>query len=283
MRPVIAVVVAAGRSRRMSGTDALPTNKLLLTVRGRSVLSMTLRVFQDSRTVNRIYVTSCAEDIETYTMLAASEGLSKVAAVLQGGDERQQSVHRALQFIRQHDPEAGCDPLVAIHDGARPLLVGARLEALLHAADGLLERDPCGATLLCVPIKDTLKRVQRDLVIETIAREEVMVAQTPQVFRLGTILGAHEEAAAEGFAATDDAMLLERKGATVLAVHGDYENIKVTTPEDLVVVEGILDRRQAHRPTRGLTVVESPNGCRVPPDTCETVEQTVHVIESPRP
>jgi len=237
-RSALALVVAAGRSRRMGGG-----NKLLVEAAGRPVLAWTLEVFQRSPRIARIYVTSSPEDIETYLALAAAHGLSKVAGVLEGGAERQESVHIALRHIASVDPSAGDDPLIAVHDGARPLLRDTRLEELLQAASA---RD---GALLGVPAKETMKRVATGgRVVETVPREELMVAQTPQVFRLHALLAAHDLARADGFAATDDAMLMERAGHPVHIVTGDYDNIKITTPEDLVSMEGLLARRAAPTP-----------------------------------
>lgn len=231
MRPVVAVVVAAGRSRRMG------VNKMLLEAHGRPVLAWTLEVFERHPRVERIYVTASEEDLDSYRDLVAREGLSKVAAVVVGGAERQESVYRALQHVRDNDSHP--DPLVAIHDGARPLLTARSLDAVLAAAQSF------DGALLCVPAKETLKRVIDGMVRETVPREQMMVAQTPQVFPLRAMLEAHEEALRDGFAATDDAMLMERRGVAVHVVVGDYDNIKVTTPEDVVMMERILERRHA--------------------------------------
>jgi 2-C-methyl-D-erythritol 4-phosphate cytidylyltransferase len=212
-----------------------PVNKLMLEAAGRPILAWTLHVFERSPRVSRVYVTASEEDLGVYRALVEREGLGKVAAVVQGGRERQESVYLALQHISQHDAEAARNPLVAVHDGARPLLSQDKLEAVLAAA-----ADSDGA-LLCVPAKETLKRVGADhVVLETVPRETMMVAQTPQTFRLHDLLEAHRDAASAGFAATDDAMLLERMGKTVRVVVGEYENIKVTTPEDLIALQGFL-------------------------------------------
>lgn len=239
--PVIALVLGAGRSRRMAAlaTDGGPVNKMLLETQGRPVLSWTLEVFERCPRVVRTYVTASADDVDAYRQQVARDGLGKVAAVIEGGAERQESVFRALRHIAAHDPLAATSPLVAIHDGARPLLGD---DALLRVLDAATVGD---GALLCVPAKETVKRILPDhTVAETIPRETLMVAQTPQVFRLGAILDAHERALAEGFAATDDAMLIERLGGRVGVVVGDYDNIKITTPEDLVLLEGFVQRRQ---------------------------------------
>lgn len=244
MRPVVAIVVAAGRSRRMAAASGQPLNKLLLQARGRSVLAWTLSIFEHHPGIERVYVTASEDDIDTYHGIVAGEGLRKVAAIVRGGRERQESVYLALQHVRQNDPDAAADPLVAIHDGARPLLSSERLADLLAAAAAEAGPDSQGGALLSVPARETLKRVRDGMVVETVPREEMMMAQTPQVFPLHTVLAAHERAERDGFAATDDATLVERAGGRVRVVLGDYDNIKVTTPEDLLVLEGILEHRE---------------------------------------
>lgn len=236
MTPVIALVTAAGRSRRMGAAG----NKLLLTARGRPLLAWTLEVFARSPRVARIYVTASKEDVTAYRALIADEGIPMVAAVLAGGAERQESVFLALRRIQETDPDAVRDPLIAVHDGARPLLSDEALERVLREAEA------CGGALLGVPVKETVKRVAADgSVVETVPRESLIAAQTPQVFPLKRLLAAHLQARDEGFAATDDAMLMERLGDAVRVVTGDYDNIKVTTPEDMIALEGFLQRRAA--------------------------------------
>jgi len=240
---LLVIVVAAGRSRRMAAAGT-STNKLLLEAGGRTVLAHTLGAFESHPRVARIYITASEDDLETYHALIVAEGLTKVAAVILGGRERQESVHLALRHVATHDKDAAGDPLVAIHDGARPLITAERLSAVFDAADAEALTSGGGA-LLCVPAKETLKRVSGDVVLETVPREQMMVAQTPQVFPLKTLLSAHATAEGAGFSATDDAMLVEYAGKPVRVVLGDYENLKITTPEDLVMLEGILARREA--------------------------------------
>ena len=251
-RPVIGIVVAAGRSRRMAalaGGEA-GVNKLLLEADGRPLLAWTLAVLEACPRVTRIYVTASEEDREAYRCLVEREGFTKVAGIVQGGQERQESVYLALRHVRSVDPEADGNPLVAIHDGARPLLTQERLLAVLDEAAA----SPGGA-LLGVPLKDTLKRVDaHGVVLETIPRDEVMVAQTPQVFPLELVLAAHERARAMGFPATDDASLVEQMGVAVRMVRGDYENLKITTPDDLVALGGLLRQRVGRAAMRAATL-----------------------------
>lgn len=244
-RPVVVIVVAAGRSRRMV-TEGAPVNKLMLLAQGRPVLAHTLATFERHPDVARIYVTASEDDIETYRALAETEGLRKVAGIVLGGRERQESVRLALEHVARNDPDAARDPMVAVHDGARPLVTASSLSGVFAAAHDEADRSGGGA-LLCVPAKETVKRVVEGVVVETIPREQMMMAQTPQVFPLRTLLGAHGEAVAAARTATDDAMLVEQAGGRVRVVVGDYDNIKITTPEDLVVLEGIIGQRATRR------------------------------------
>jgi len=266
----IAIVVAAGRSRRMAvaaqgeasevrarplaggsperaqGVTEPRPNKLLMEALGRPVLAWTLSVFEASPLIERVYLTAMAEDVEPYRTLARREGFSKVSDVVVGGEERQQSVFLALQHVERVDAAAHLNPLVAVHDGARPLLSQSLLERVVREAAVL------GGAIPAVPAKETLKLVADDgSVLETIPRDRVMVAQTPQVFHLDDLLDAHRQAYDSGLAVTDDAALIERLGGVARVVPGAYDNIKVTTPEDLVVLEALLRRLSLTHVTRG--------------------------------
>ncbi|MBM3464222.1 MAG: 2-C-methyl-D-erythritol 4-phosphate cytidylyltransferase [Armatimonadetes bacterium] len=227
MTRVLALVLGAGRSRRMGDC----VNKMLLTAGGRTVLEWSVAVFERCPLVARIYVTASAEDVSQYRSLLGA--FSKVAAVIEGGAERQESVYRALRQMRAAESE---NPLVAVHDGARPMLADATLVRLLH------EAERAGGAILAVPAKETMKRVQDDIIVETVPRESLMAAQTPQVFSLDVLLEAHKRASEAGFVATDDAMLIERMGGVVRVVAGDYDNLKITTPEDLVALRAVHGR-----------------------------------------
>jgi 2-C-methyl-D-erythritol 4-phosphate cytidylyltransferase len=160
----------------------------------------------------------------------AGEGAPRVRLVI-GGETRQESVANCLAEVSEGE-------LVAVHDAARPLLTGSIMRDVLDRAG------ETGAAIAAVPAKDTIKLCDRDgIVVETIDRSRAWLVQTPQCFRRDLLVGAHEAARAEGYLATDDAALVERAGVAVSVVMGSYENIKVTTPEDILVCEEILKRR----------------------------------------
>lgn len=231
VKKIYALIPAAGMGKRMGAGH----NKQYLQLEGRPILAHTLKVFQEAPCIDGIYLVSpeaeipfCQKDVvERY-------GFSKVRAVVPGGAERQHSVYNGLRAIK----DAGPDDLVLIHDGVRPFVTGAILEAAAQAADRF------GGCVVAVPVKDTVKVARDGIVTATPPREELWLAQTPQAFRYGMIRAAHDAAAAQGFLGTDDASLFERQGWPLHLVAGDYRNIKITTPEDMILAQAFLDHAQ---------------------------------------
>lgn len=220
-----AVVPAAGRSVRM-GED-----KLFLPLGDAPVLLRTLWALEQCEGITEIVVVTREDQIVPVGQLCRDAGLIKVHKVVVGGETRTESV---LAGLREADPSA---ELIAVHDAARPLLTGALLEEVLKAAAQY------GAAAPAVPVKDTIKRAVKGVVESTPDRSELFSVQTPQVFEHGLLLGALEKALAEGAQLTDDCSAVERLGMPVHLTAGSYENIKLTTPEDLAVAESILERR----------------------------------------
>ncbi|MBN9416445.1 MAG: 2-C-methyl-D-erythritol 4-phosphate cytidylyltransferase [Candidatus Eremiobacteraeota bacterium] len=219
------IVTAAGSSRRMGGV-----NKLLMPLHGKPLLVHTLSYFEKHSLVRGVVVSAPADQREVYLSLVREHGLSKVVAVVAGGAERQDSIRNALGALSCSAEEA-----VAIHDGARPCLSGDLLERLVEALQG------AEGSLPMVAVKDTIKRVDgQGKVLQTLVRSELFAAQTPQVFRYAAIVEAHRKAHAEGYLGTDDCSLIEYFGGTIRAVEGDYRNLKVTTPEDVEMVEAYV-------------------------------------------
>ena len=184
-------------------------NKQYLLLAGKPILAHTLQVFQDTPFIDDIYVVIPAAEIPyCQEHVVERHGLTKVRQIVPGGAERQHSVMNGLQAV----VGAGDDDVVLIHDGA----------------------------LVAVPAKDTVKVVVDGIVRATPPREDLWLAQTPQAFRYPVIRAAHEIAAAERYLGTDDASLVERLGKEIHIVMGDYRNIKITTPEDLILAEAFL-------------------------------------------
>jgi len=224
------LIPAAGAGRRME----TGTNKQYLELAGRPVLARTLQVFEQHPLIDSITIIVAAAEVDFCQQeIVASGRFSKVAAVVAGGAERQDSVYCGLQAC-----EAADDDLILIHDGARPLVSAALIDRVVAA----VRRD--GACLAAVPVKDTVKVVRDGCVVDTPDRATLWLAQTPQAFRYDLIRAAHDRAAAEGVRATDDAQLAEWAGAGVRVVEGDYRNLKITTPEDLPVAERLLAAEQ---------------------------------------
>lgn len=224
---VIALIPAAGMGKRMGAG----INKQYLLLDGKPIVAHTISIFESAPFVDAIYlITPEAEIPYCREQVVEQYGFTKIRRIVPGGAERQHSVLNGLRAVA----DAGDDDVVLIHDGVRPFIPVQVLERAVAAAtvhDG---------ALVAVPAKDTVKVVTDGIVRETPARENIWLSQTPQAFRYGVIRAAHEIAAAEGFLGTDDAMLVERLEKEVHVVLGDYRNIKITTPEDLILAEAFM-------------------------------------------
>ncbi len=224
---VIALVPAAGMGKRMGAE----INKQYLLLAGKPIVAHTLQVFEDAPFVDDVYVIVPEAEIPYCRQHVVEKyGFTKVRRIVAGGKERQHSVMNGLKALTG----SGDDDVVVIHDGVRPFIPMPVLERAVESA-----RDHDGA-LVAVPAKDTVKVARDGIVVATPPREELWLAQTPQAFRYPVILAAHESAAREEYLGTDDASLVERLGKSVRIVMGDYRNIKITTPEDLVLAEAFL-------------------------------------------
>ncbi|MBO8141264.1 MAG: 2-C-methyl-D-erythritol 4-phosphate cytidylyltransferase [Firmicutes bacterium] len=224
------IIPAAGRGRRM-GQAGRP--KQYLPLFGKSILRWTMEACAASRAVRELILVVAAEDAASFQAeLATRRPLDKPVRVVPGGPERQDSVRAGLAAVGR-----GTD-VVAVHDGVRPLVKPALLDAVLAAAARH------GAATAAVPLKDTVKLVEGPWVQATPERERLRLVQTPQAFRRELLEDAHFRAVREGWRATDDATLVERAGHPVAVVEGAYDNIKITTPEDLLLAETLLRARE---------------------------------------
>ncbi len=219
------VIVAAGSSRRMLGRD-----KLWTPLAGRITLARTLDVFQSAPYIDAIVIVTSAERVADTSTLCEKEGFNKVVAVVVGGRRRQDSVALGLDTLAERE---AVQQWVVIHDAARPFVTAQ----MLH--EGLLSAQVHQASVAAVPVKDTIKQVRENIIHATLDRSQLWQIQTPQVFSFPLIHHAHHEAVAqEDF--TDDAALLERLGHSVAIFQGSYANIKITTQEDLLIAEALL-------------------------------------------
>ena len=220
-----AIIVAAGRGERMGGVD-----KMFAPIAGEPVLARVVSVFQDCNLIDQIVIVLGEQNLERGKQLVAQAGFSKVTDVCPGGKLRQDSVAAGLGRLKD------CH-WVVIHDGARPLVSVALIEAGLEAAK------ETGAAVVAVPVSDTIKVAGDDLFVQgTPPRQRLWAVQTPQVFRSDIITRAYRKVEAE---VTDDASLTERLGYQVKLFMGSYANIKITTANDLALAEILWQKHGA--------------------------------------
>jgi 2-C-methyl-D-erythritol 4-phosphate cytidylyltransferase len=221
------IVVAAGRGSRM-GSEI---KKQYLPLAGAPVLVRTLQTLTACPLVDRVVLVVSPEDVEHVHDMVGEHGIEKIGAIVGGGRERQDSVWQGLRALLPNCTH------VAVHDAARPLVSQDEIIAVIEAArDG-------GAATLGVPVKDTIKRVAEGLVSETLERASLWAVHTPQAFRRDWLEEAHNRSMQAGGHGTDDASLVEWAGYPVQMVRGCYENLKITTPEDLLVAETLFQER----------------------------------------
>ena len=227
---VSAVVPAGGRGMRMGSN--IP--KQFLTLGDVPLLVHALKTFEFSSIISEIILV-VPEDDCAYCRdhIVPTYGLKKVSQVVGGGRRRQDSV---LNGIKATNPNSD---IVVIHDAVRPFLTETMIANVVEAAR------KHGSAIVAIPLRDTVKLVNVDgLIKETLSREELWAAQTPQAFRRDILLRAHEQGETDGVDATDDAFLVERMGLSVSIVEGSSDNIKVTRPEDLQMGQAILTANQ---------------------------------------
>ena len=225
---VIALIVAGGQGLRMQ----MDVRKQYIQIDGRPVLFHTVSVFERCPAIDSIFLVVPQGDID-FCKREIVEPLqsTKAISIVAGGDERQQSVYNGL-IAMPADP----DQIVVIHDGVRPFVQVNHIEACIDAAKD------CGAAVLAVPVSDTIKQADSEGHIEkTIDRKCLWAAQTPQAFRYGLIRDAHDVAAKTHMAVTDDSALIEAQCLPVKIVPGSRNNIKITTPDDLVFASSMLE------------------------------------------
>jgi len=223
---IVALILAAGRGMRMGTAKKKP----YLLLAGKPVVYYTLFEFEQSPLIDEIVLVVGQDEVPyARSSLVDAFQFTKVSTIVVGGLKRQDSVWEGLRAVK-----SDCE-VVMVHDGVRPFIS----QALLQKTGQAMENS--GAAIVAVPVKDTIKTVspQRE-VLTTLDRSTLWAIQTPQVFRRDLLEKAFEKAIDDRFYATDDAALVERLGERVTIVEGSYENIKITTPEDLVLGEAIL-------------------------------------------
>lgn len=232
MARVPAIIVAAGKGVRMND----PVRKQYHSLAGLPIIVHTLRVFDTSKMISQIFLVVPEDDLEfcRAKIIIQANPVKRITLVA-GGPVRQASVYNGLQAIH---PDAG---IVVIHDGVRPFVSHRQLEACIVGAM------KWGACILGIPAYDTLKRVTATgTIIETLERDSIWLAQTPQAFRYDLIQKAHEQARQKGYTGTDDASLVELLGVEVKILNGTRNNIKITNMEDLDRARILLEGKKQH-------------------------------------
>jgi 2-C-methyl-D-erythritol 4-phosphate cytidylyltransferase len=227
---VVAIIPSAGKGERMG------QKKEFLLLGGKPILTHTLKPLEDHHQISEIILIVDEENLEyAKREIIEKYGFKKVKEVIIGGEERQDSVYNGLERM-----DKDCD-IVLIQDGARPFLT----EDLITRSIEEVEKHK--AAVVAVSCIDTIKfaRKENNMALETLDREYLWMAQTPQTFEYEIIIKAYEKAEEENFKGTDDASLVERMNQPVKIVRGSYDNIKITTPQDLILAEAILKKRNA--------------------------------------
>ena len=218
-----AIIVAAGDSRRMEGE-----NKIFMPLNGVPVLARSILAFEENPLIDEIIVVTKPEAIIEAANLCTDYGIVKVKKIVCGGPTRLESSLNGVNEVG-HDTE-----LIAIHDGARPL-VSQRV-----ITDAVNEAAKFGAAIPGVGVKDTIKRAQGGVITATPDRAELYAVQTPQVFAADLIKGALQNALDKSLSITDDSMAVEQLGGQVRITEGSYDNFKITTPADVGAAEILL-------------------------------------------
>lgn len=221
-----AIIVCAGNSSRMGGV-----NKILLPLGERLVIGVTMQAFQQCESIKEIIVAARESDIPAIRAEAEAAGITKLTACTVGGETRQKSVIKGVRCASA-DTE-----LIAVHDGARPLVRPEHIEKTIRDA-GVF-----GGAALGVPVKDTIKMVEDGLITDTPPRKLLYITQTPQVFKRRLYFEGIDFALEHSLDFTDDCQLVEAIGGKIAMTTGDYTNIKITTPEDIRLAEVLLNMR----------------------------------------
>jgi len=219
---VDAIVAAGGRGKRMNSS----VSKQFLKIKGHPILYYTLRTFENIKEIESIILVVGKDDIKKAQEEIVKHYRFKKVKIVPGGKERQDSIYNGL---RKLSPQTD---IVVIHDGVRPFVSKRLIKDSIQAARIF------GAVGVAVPVKDTIKIVDKSNIIKsTPERHTLRAIQTPQTFKYDIIMKAYEKVFADGFYGTDDTVFVERLGIPVKIIEGAYENIKITTPEDILIAE----------------------------------------------
>lgn len=220
------IIAAAGMSNRMGSK----INKQFLAIDNKPILAHSIEKFEKCKYIDEIIVVTKEEEVEYCRKeIVKKYGFKKVSNIIKGGKERQDSIYNGLLALNEKTD------IVLTHDGARPFV---RIETIEEGIQGVVEH---GACVIGVPVKDTIKVVDdEDKVHHTPKRSLLWAAQTPQCFWIHLLKSGYEMASREGIMGTDDSSLVERTGHKIKMIMGSYDNIKITTPEDLIIAESLI-------------------------------------------
>jgi len=220
-----AIIAAAGTGSRMASDRP----KQFLQLAGTPIIFHTLKPFEECDSIHEVIVVLPAEQTAAFLEMAGRHGLRKLSRVVPGGTTRADSVKRGLIAVR-----AASANVVAVHDGVRPFVTVDEIENVVDAA----ESD--GAAILVGRVTDTIKQISGDSVVQTLERRELRRALTPQCFRYELLRKAYDQADVNDPTLTDESALVEKIGAPVTIIEGSSRNIKITTPEDLLIAEAFF-------------------------------------------
>jgi len=224
-----AIIVAAGKSKRMGKS----INKVFLPLLGKPMIYYTIKSFHDCDLTDEIIVVTQKNDIEKINEIKQQYNFNKIKKNVEGGKERQDSVYNGLMPIKN----AKKDDIIIVHNGSNPLVKENEIIDCINAAKQY------GAAVAGFPLKDTIKKTSKDFVEKTIDRKNIYQVQTPQAIKYGLFIEGFKNAKNKNLKVTDDVSLVEAIGKKVKIVPCSYENIKITTQDDLEIAEGILMKR----------------------------------------
>lgn len=224
------IIVAAGKGKRMKKDY----NKQYILLDDKPIVAHTIEVFESINLIDEIILVVGKGEVDLVKeKIIDKYNFKKLVKIVEGGSERQDSVYNGLKVVNKD-----CN-IVLVHDGARPFVSRNIIEESINVAKDF------GASIVAVKVKDTIKVVDKNMEVDnTPNRDTLWAVQTPQTFKYKLLLKAYENLQNNNIQVTDDAMLIEKLGHRVKIIQGSYENIKITTPEDLILGQGILEKRE---------------------------------------
>ncbi len=235
---IVAIVPAAGSGKRFGSGISKPFQYL----GGKPLLIWPIETLAAVAEIAEVVPVLKTEYMEAAQKMFEDYGISKIKRIAPGGKERQDSVYNGLRLLEDEN----C--IVLIHDGVRPLIEKDMIEKaieefVISSSDAGKRRvSDFAGVILGVPVKDTIKEAQNGMILRTLNRKSLWAVQTPQIFSYRKIMAAYDKARTEEVYATDDASLIERYGGNIKVITGSYRNIKITTPEDIVLAEALLKK-----------------------------------------